>query len=244
MSFIVPCWPCSARRALVCFDKVSVTLTSARKLKLRLEQLCSAVERQQSFLFNIYYFYILFSFMIYSSLIEGRFELLRVLCVCVCVCVCFFSRPYPCLCHVSYCPKVRVGFIFLFLLLLFFLTRSFIVLFGIPHYPEFTSKECRFKKMFVEGRWNKNWWHCAINKNNVLVISGLIYDNSLLTSWSTWVNITLVYVFFELNLSLWLLFQMQVKYKLLAISKRLGNLRKIWNKNKEWNVFPSLKSQY
>ena len=105
------------RRALVCFDKVSVTLTSARKLKLPLEQLCSAVERQQSFLFNIYYLYILFSFMIYSSLIEGRFELLR-----FCVCVCVFFRDLT-LAYAMYHIVQRCGldlFFYFLLLLLFF----------------------------------------------------------------------------------------------------------------------------
>lgn len=47
----------------------------------------------------------------------------------------FFFRPYPCLCHVSYCPKVRSGIFFVIiifiviffkLVLLFYLT-SFII---------------------------------------------------------------------------------------------------------------------
>ena len=38
----------------------------------------------------------------------------------------FFLRPYPCLRHVSYCPKVRSGFVFFKLVLLFYLTSSII----------------------------------------------------------------------------------------------------------------------
>ena len=136
------------RRALVCFNKVSITLTSARKLKLRLEQLSSAVER--SFLCKYLFFLLLRDLPVTRVLMRrdssfcGFKRWLRFFFTIsllfdtdvVVVAVVFFFRPYPCLCHVSYCPKVRSG-------MFFSLTRSFI-LFNFFPYPEFTSKECDF----------------------------------------------------------------------------------------------------
>ena len=120
------------RRALVCFDKVSITLTSARKLKLCSEQLSSAVER--SFLYK-YIFFLLLCYLPFTRVLLRRdssfwgfkrwlpfflpylYSLIPRF---------FFLRPYPCLRHVSYCPKVRSGFVFFKLVLLFYLTSSII----------------------------------------------------------------------------------------------------------------------
>ena len=120
------------RRALVCFDKVSITLTSARKLKLCSEQLSSAVER--SFLYK-YIFFLLLRYLTFTRVLLRRdssfwgfkrwlpfflpylYSLIPRF---------FFLRPYPCLRHVSYCPKVRSGFVFFKLVLLFYLTSSII----------------------------------------------------------------------------------------------------------------------
>lgn len=120
------------RRALVCFDKVSITLTSARKLNyvqnnfLRLLNGASYI--------NIYFFS---SFVIYLSL-ESYWGAIRAFEVLKGGCHFFyhifilwyqgffFLRPYPCLRHVSYCPKVRSGFVFFKLVLLFYLTSSII----------------------------------------------------------------------------------------------------------------------
>lgn len=57
------------RRALVCFDKVSITLTSARKLKLCSEQLSSAVER--SFLYK-YIFFLLLRYLPFTRVLLRR----------------------------------------------------------------------------------------------------------------------------------------------------------------------------
>lgn len=57
------------RRALVCFDKVSITLTSARKLKLCSEQLSSDVER--SFLYK-YIFFLLLRYLPFTRVLLRR----------------------------------------------------------------------------------------------------------------------------------------------------------------------------
>lgn len=57
------------RRALVCFDKVSITLTSARKLKLCSEQLSSVVER--SFLYK-YIFFLLLRYLPFTRVLLRR----------------------------------------------------------------------------------------------------------------------------------------------------------------------------
>lgn len=57
------------RRALVCFDKVSITLTSVRKLKLCSEQLSSAVER--SFLYK-YIFFLLLRYLPFTRVLLRR----------------------------------------------------------------------------------------------------------------------------------------------------------------------------
>ena len=120
------------RRALVCFDKVSITLTSVRKLKLCSEQLSSAVER--SFLYK-YIFFLLLRYLPFTRVLLRRdssfWGFKRWLPFFYHIFILwyqgfFFLRPYPCLRHVSYCPKVRSGFVFFKLVLLFYLTSSII----------------------------------------------------------------------------------------------------------------------